>query len=118
MEVTGLFSLYQAQSACLAIVLSISEDAEGQNATQERILGYLHQFIATMDSDKVRTFSRYEWSSTYCLGHFIVLLPIHAPNHLSCHLPTYATYICTQKLFWSFANAWPASICIISEPVD
>lgn len=50
MGVTGLFSLYQAQSACPAIVLSMSEDAEGQNATQERILGYLHQFIATMES--------------------------------------------------------------------
>ena len=33
MGVSGLFSLYQAQSARPATVLSISEDAEGLNAT-------------------------------------------------------------------------------------
>ena len=66
MGVTGLLSLYQAQSACPATVLSMIEDAEGQNSTQERILGYLRQFIGNMGSDKLRTFLRFVTGSSVC----------------------------------------------------
>ena len=124
-----------------ALKQSYTEDTNGQNNDDKikkptlgshsisvnycNILAYFHimhnkfkAVLTILSSDKVRTFSRYKWSSTHCLGHFIVWLPIHAPNHLSCHLPMLCIYICTQNLFWSFANAWPASIYIISGSVD
>ena len=72
-------------------MLSTIEDAEGKNATQERIFGGLHQFIATMDSDKVRTSSRYKWSSTRCLGNLVVPTALTCTSSLKLP-PTYATY--------------------------
>ena len=103
MGVSGLFSLYQAQSACPATVLSMIEDAEGLNATQERILGYLRQFIGNMGSDKLRTFLRFVTGSSVCSAlkiqvEFNMLSgasrrPIAHTCTPSLELPsTYATY--------------------------
>ena len=47
-------------------MLSTIEDAEGQNASQERILRYLHQFIGNMGPDELRTFLSFVTRSSVC----------------------------------------------------
>ena len=66
MGIASLLSLYKAQSVCPAMVLRMIDDAEGQNATQERILGYLRQYIGNMGSDELRTFLRFTTGSSVC----------------------------------------------------
>ena len=102
MGVTGLLSLYQAQCACPATVLSMIEDAEGQNASQERILRYLCQFIGNMGSDELHTFLRFVTGSSVCSALKIEVefnmsgasrRPIAHTCTPSLELPsTYATY--------------------------
>ena len=48
------------------MVLAMIDEAEGQSAAQERILGYLHQFIGNMGSDELRTFFRFTTGSSVC----------------------------------------------------
>ena len=63
---TGLLFVYQAQCASPATVLKMLDDAEGQHATQERILGYLRQFVENMGSDEFCTFLRLVTGSSTC----------------------------------------------------
>ena len=55
MGITGLLSLYKAQTVCPAVVLKMIDDTEGQNATQGKTLGYLRQFIGNMCADELGT---------------------------------------------------------------
>lgn len=64
--VTGLLSFYKAQSVCPSMVLKMVKEAEGQNATQERIWGYLRQFIGNMASDELHMFLRFTTGSSVC----------------------------------------------------
>ena len=66
MGVAGLLLVYRAQSASPATVLRMLEDNEGQDATQERILGYLRQFVGNMGLDELRTFLRFVTGSSVC----------------------------------------------------
>ena len=66
MGIAGLLSLYIVQSVCPATVLYMIEDAEGQNAIEERVLGYLRQYIGNMGSDDLRMFLRFTTGSSVC----------------------------------------------------
>ena len=67
-DVASLLSIYQAQHASPATVLKMLEDAEGNDAAEERVLGYLRQFAGNMSSDELRTFLRFVTGSTSCSG--------------------------------------------------
>ena len=64
--VSALYSIYQAQSASHGTVLKMLEDAVGNDANQERILGYLRQFVGSMGSDDLRNFLRFVTGSSVC----------------------------------------------------
>ena len=94
MGVIGLLSVYRAQSVCPATVLRMIEDAEGQNATEERILGYLRQFVGNMGADELRTFLRFATGSAVCSA-----LKIHvAFNVLSGAARRPIAHTCTPSL--------------------
>ena len=63
---SDLFSVYQAQSVSACTVLKMLEDAVGDDASQERILGYLRQFVGSMGSDALRNFLRFVTGSSAC----------------------------------------------------
>lgn len=66
--VAGLLTIYRAQSVTPARVLKMLEDQEGSTANEERILGYLRQFIASLSQEDIRLFLRFCTGSTVCTG--------------------------------------------------
>lgn len=66
--VTGLYLIYGAQSVSLAKVLKMFEDEVGTDANEERILGYLRQYVRSMSSDELRQFLRFVTCSSVCLS--------------------------------------------------
>ena len=64
--IATLFSIYQAQSASTSTVLKMVEGAVGGNSNEERVLGYLRQFIGNMGSDTLRNFLRFVTGSSVC----------------------------------------------------
>ena len=66
--VMGLYSIYGAQSVSPAKVLKMFDDAEGTDANEERILGYLRQFVGSMSTDELRQFLRFVTGSSVCLS--------------------------------------------------
>ena len=51
-----------------AKVLKMFDDAEGTDANEERILGYLRQFVGSMSTDELRQFLRFVTGSSVCLS--------------------------------------------------
>ena len=90
----GLYSIYGAQSVSPAKVLHMFEDAVGTDANEERILGYLRQFVGSMSTDELRQFLRFVTGSSVCLScqiHFnnlegIACQPIAHPCQPSLEL--------------------------------
>lgn len=66
--VTGLYSIYGAQSVSPAKVLKMFEDAVGTDANEEQILGYLRQYVGSMSTDELRRFLRFVTGSLVCLS--------------------------------------------------
>ena len=66
--VTGLYSIYGAQSVSPAKVLKMFEDEVGTDANEERILGYLRQYVGSMSTDELRQFLRFVTGSSVCLS--------------------------------------------------
>lgn len=66
MELPSLLSVYKAQSVSSAMILEMFSEAEGQDASQERVLGYLRQFIGNTANDELRTFLRFVTGSSAC----------------------------------------------------
>lgn len=102
-SVAQLLSLYRAQSVSRAKVLSLFEDAEGLDPNQQRVLGYLRQFVASMSVDDLRAFLRFVTGSTVCSINDITVAfnnldnfarrPIAHTCHPSLELSTsYVTY--------------------------
>ena len=61
-----LYLIYQAQCASHGTVLKMLEDAVGNDANEDRILGYLRQFVGSMSSDALRNFLRFVTGSSVC----------------------------------------------------
>ena len=51
--VMGLYSIYGAQSVSPVKVLKMFEDAVGTDGNEERILGYLRQYVGSMSTDEL-----------------------------------------------------------------
>lgn len=64
--VDDLLSIYYALTASPATVLGMFEDAVGMNSNEERVLGYLRQFVGSMSSDSLRNFLRFVTGSSVC----------------------------------------------------
>ena len=116
-SVSALYSIYQAQSASHGTVLKMLEDAVSVDAHEERILGYLRQFVGSMGSDALRNFLRFVTGSSVCSSlqihvtfnaHCLVLLvaPLFIPvvQHLNFLVPT----LHIQSLLRSSMDVWLA----------
>ncbi len=64
--VGGILSIYRALSVSPAKVLNMLENEEGKTTNEERILGYLRQFIASLSREDLRLFLRFCTGSTVC----------------------------------------------------
>ena len=120
MGIAGLLSTYKAQSVCPAMVLMMIDGAEGQNATQERVLGYLRQYIGNMGADELRTFLRFTTGSSVCSAlkidvHFNMLSgasrrPIAHTCIPSLELPTtyttYTEFVCEFRNCLANEHSW------------
>ena len=68
MDVLELFSIYSALTSSPAKVLKLLEDAEGEDAGQQRILSYLRQFIGSMNPDELRNFLGFTTGASICIS--------------------------------------------------
>lgn len=71
MTVADLYALYRALQVSTAKVLAMLDDTNVANQTQERIFGYLQQFIGNMQEDEVRNFLRFVTGSSVSLSRTI-----------------------------------------------
>ena len=80
-SVTGFYSLYVAMTANPQRIFHILEDPDFSNSDEERVYGYLQQFIGGMDADHARTFLRFVTGSSVCLVYLASNIKITF-NHL------------------------------------
>ena len=73
MGVSGLLAIYKAQSVSCAKVLVMLDEEEGGNANENRVLGYLRQFVGSMNSEDLRIFLRFCTGSTICTADKITV---------------------------------------------
>ena len=66
MDVNNLLSIYYAQTVSPGTVLGMLEDAVGVNANEERIIGYLRQYVGNLNTDCLRNFLRFVTGSVVC----------------------------------------------------
>ncbi len=66
-----LYSIYIAQQASPAKVLVLVEDLDTCNPNQERVFGYLQQFIGNMQNEELRLFLRFVTGSSVCTANAI-----------------------------------------------
>ena len=62
----NLLSIYYAQTVSPGTVLGMLEDAVGVNANEERIIGYLRQYVGNLNTDCLRNFLRFVTGSVVC----------------------------------------------------
>ena len=103
-SVAKFYSLYVAMTANPQRIFHILEHPDFINSDEERVYGYLQQFIAGMDPDRACTFLRFVTESSVCLASNIKItfnrlvgLARHPIAH-TCgsmlELPsTYSTYL-------------------------
>ena len=70
-SVPGLYSLYVAMTANPQRIFHVLEEPTFANSNEERIYGYLQQFIGGMDPDQARIFLRYVTGSSVCIARNI-----------------------------------------------
>ena len=66
-SVEGLNSLYVAMAANPQRIFDILKVPNFSDLNEERVYGYLQQFIGGMDSDRARTFLRFVTGTSVCL---------------------------------------------------
>lgn len=64
----GLLALYNILGVSPAKVLSMLTDVNFNNPNEERVYGYLQQYIGSMDGDELRRFVRFTTGSTVCMA--------------------------------------------------
>ncbi len=116
-NLTYLLSVYQAQCVSSTMVLKMFDDAEGENETEERVIGYVRQFIGNMSSDELAIFLRFATGSAVCSSSQVGVIfnktsgisrrPIAHTCSPSLELST--TYISYSEFVSEF------KACIISE---
>ena len=62
----NLLSIYYAQTVSPGTVLGMLEDAVGVNANEERIIGYLRQYVGNLNTDGLRNILRFVTGSVVC----------------------------------------------------
>ena len=73
-NIKALYAIYQAQNATTSVVLQLLEDEEGKNQFQEKVLGYLRQFIGSLNPDDLRSFLRFTTGSSVAIGKKIKII--------------------------------------------
>ena len=100
---SDFFSLYQAQSIS---VLKMLEDAVGDDANQESILGYLCQFVGSMGSDPLCNVLRFVTGSSVFFSEALSLTgAIRCPIAHTCG-PSLWLY----SMYPEFVDAFKACI--------
>ena len=61
-----LYRIYKAQQASISKVLAMLEDPETSNPNEDRVFGYLQQFVGSLAEDTVRQFLRFVTGSAVC----------------------------------------------------
>ncbi len=66
--VAGILVVYRAQTVSPAKVLGMLDEEQGKTENEERVLGYLRQFVASLSEEDLRLFLRFCTGSTVCNG--------------------------------------------------
>lgn len=66
-----LYNIYKALQASASKVLALLEEPVMLNENQERVYGYLQQYIGNMQGDEPRMFFRYVTGTAVCSSHAI-----------------------------------------------
>ena len=60
------YDIYRAQQASASKVLALIEDPQTSNPNEERVYGYLQQFIGSLRGDELRSLLRFATGSSVC----------------------------------------------------
>ena len=66
------YDIYRVQQASASKVLALIEDPQTSNPNEERVYGYLQQFIGSLRGDELRSLLRFATGSSVC-GSFITV---------------------------------------------
>ena len=71
MSIGDLYAIYTALQVSPAKVLALLEDVSLANPNQDRVFGYLQQYIGNMQGDEARNFLRFVTGSSVCSSRAI-----------------------------------------------
>ena len=74
MSINDLHSIYSALAVSQARVLAMIEEPEFVNCNEERVWGYLTQFVGSMTQDELQAFVRFVTGASVCLSQHIRLI--------------------------------------------
>ena len=120
MGVNGILSLYQAQAMSPAMVLKMSEDNTPLNHTEDRVLGYIRQYIGNTGMDELRSFLQFvtgssvyssykirvEFSYLYGAGRYPFANTCRPSLTLPCTYTTYPEFVAEFRICLNNSDAW------------
>ena len=71
LSIGDFYAIYNALQASPAKVLALLDDESCSNKSEERIFGYLRQYIGNMQPDEIRNFLRFVTGSSVCSSKVI-----------------------------------------------